>query len=303
MLSSTTNRTQATGNDSTAVYNYGFRIRLAADLLVTVRNIATNVESVLTLTTDYTVSGIGQATGSITLVNAGQAWMDGSGDLATGYIIVIRRVLALQQNTSIRNQSNYYASVHEDEFDTLTMMIQQLNDYIQRAVTLPETVLPTAFNPVLPSINMAAPVPGSILQVNPAGTGFTFGSPQLGWNAVSIGYGAFSAASTQSQINAFSLPAGCALMGVVMKHSIAFSGGAVSAVAVDLGISGTADLFLTAFDVFQAVSDTAFVNAMVQNIQSFANPTNIMVRATSTSANLNALTAGTVTIYYWFMNL
>lgn len=303
-LSSATSRTKATGSDSTSVYNYNFRIFQSSDLLVTVRNTDTNVETLLVLTTDYTVSGVGQTSGSITLVNAGQAWIDSSnGDLLSNYIIVIRRVRPLQQNTSIRNQGTFYAAVHEDAFDDMVMKLQQLWDYINRAVTLPETLQPSDFNPVLPSNLFINPPAGAVLQINPTQNGFTLGSPLLGWQAVDLAYGAFSIAATSKQVKAFSLPAGCILMGVAMKHSTLFTGSSISAATCDLGTTGDPDKFLSAFDVHQSVADSAFVNATVQNIQSFANATDIFVRANSTGANLSALSQGTVRIYYWYMNL
>lgn len=301
-LSSTACRTKATGSDSTATYNYNFRIFSASDLLVTVRNTTTNVESVLVLTTDYTVSGVGLQSGTVALVNAGQAWMDTSGFLAANYIIIVRRVRPLTQLTSIRNQSAYYASVHEDEFDTLVMVDQQQDDQLQRAVLMPESVTSDIFNPMLPT-SLVAPPPGAALIINPAGNGWALGSPVVGWKSVTLTYAQLQAAANTKQVTAFSLPAGFILMGAAIKHSIAFAGGAISAVTLDLGTVGTPDLFLTAFDVFQAVADSAFVNAMPFNIQSFAGATDIKLRANSVTAQLNALTQGTVTIYYWYMNL
>lgn len=303
MLSSTVSRTTATGSDSTPTYNYNFRIFLAADLLVTVRNTTTNAESKLTLTTDYTVNDIGQASGTISLVSAGQAWIDtSSGDLLSNYIIVIRRVRPLTQNVYIRNQGTYYASVHEDEFDNLIMIDQQHWDQISRSMRLPETVTPDVFNPYLPVGIDQAPA-GASLVVNQAGNGWALGAPVAGWSSVTLSYAQLAAAALTNQITAFSLPAGCILMGLALKHSVVFAGTSITDVYLDVGTSGTPDLFLTDFDVYQSVSDTAFTNAIVQSIQSFVNATNIMIRATSVGANLSALSQGTVTLYYWYMNL
>lgn len=305
MLSSSVSRTTAIGNDGSNVYNYNYRIVAASDLLVTVRNTITNIETTLVLTTDFTVQGIGQVIGTITLVNSGQAWLDqSSGDLNSSYMIVIRRTRPRQQNTSIRNQGAYYASVHENEFDDLVMQIQDLWDYINRAVTLPETAQPSDFNPILPAANgVIGAVPGSVLQVNPAGNGWAFADARLGWLSVDIPYSLFSAAATSQQVNAFTLPPNCILMGVAIKHRAAFTGASITDVTMDLGTAGVPDLFLSAFDVFQSVSDSAFANATVQNIQSFVNPTNIVVRANSSGANLSALSQGCVRVFYWYMNL
>lgn len=304
MLSSVVSRTTATGSDSTATYNYNFRIFANADLLVVVKNTTTLIETTLTLTTDYTVAGVGQASGSISLTNSGQVWMDpATGFLANGYIIMVRRVRPLQQNTSIRNQGTFYAAVHEDEFDNLTMIDQQHWDQISRSVRLPETVLSSVFNPVLPTLLGSSPPPGSVLQVNATANGWAIGSALVGWKAIDLPFSLFQAGALTDQITAFSVPAGCILLGVALKHTVAFAGGSISDVNIDLGLSGQANLFLTQFDVFQAVADSAFTNAMVNYIGSFASATSILINATSVGANLSALTQGSVRVYYWYMNL
>lgn len=302
MLSSAVSRTTATGNDSANVYNYNYRIFDRSELLVTLQNLTTLAESVLAITTDFTVQGVGQVSGTVTLVNAGQAWLDAGGFLSANYKIIIRRVRPLTQITSIRNSSTFYAAVHEDEFDMLTMDLQQHDDQLQRTVMLPETVTSSDFNPVLPTAFKNPPA-GAAVIINPTQDGFTLGSPVVGWKSVTLPYTQFQAAATTKQIDAFTLPKGCILMGVALKHSIAFAGGAISDVYLDLGIVGNDDKFLSTFDVFAAVADTNFLNGMPAAIQSFAGDTAIKVKATSASANLAALTAGAITIYYWYMNL
>lgn len=163
-ISSTTSRNDYVGNGSTSVYSYTFKIFLDADLLVTKKNLS-NVESTLVLNTDYTVSGAtNSGGGSITLLG---------GNLTSGYTLTIRRVRPLTQLTDIRNQGSFFPEAHEDEFDMLTMVDQQQQDEIARSVTLPESVLPSAFDPTLPT--GLANNPGSAVIVNDAGTGFALG--------------------------------------------------------------------------------------------------------------------------------
>lgn len=150
MLSSLINREKYTGNGSTNVYSYGCRIYSASELRVTVRLIATGVETRLALATDYTVSGVGNSTGNISLVNSSQAWLDGSGNLTSAYILVTRRVRPLTQSASIRNQGAFYAATHEDVFDKLVMDLQQHWDEISRSFRLPETFSSADFNPTIP---------------------------------------------------------------------------------------------------------------------------------------------------------
>lgn len=171
-LSSATNRNTYTGVGSVSTYAYTFRIFDEDNLVVVVRN-TSNVETTLTITTDYTVSGVGLAGGgNVVLVSAAQAWLT-NGKLTTGYVLIIRRVLDLVQNTNIRNQGTFYPETHEDVFDYLTMVDQQEDDDIDRAVKLPATIPPATFNPELPA-NIVASAGSSIL-VNSAGTGFVMG--------------------------------------------------------------------------------------------------------------------------------
>ena len=148
-LTSTTNRNTYTGNGATATYAYGFKVFDQAHLVVTVKN-TSGVETTLTITTDYTVTGVGSSSGgNIVLVNASQAWLTG-GYLTSGYTLTVRRVVPLTQTTDVRNQGDFYAEAHEDRFDKLVMADQQQQDEIDRSVKLPTTVLPSAFDPTLP---------------------------------------------------------------------------------------------------------------------------------------------------------
>ena len=57
-ISSTTDRNDYTGNASTGTYAYGYKIFANTDLVATVRD-TDGVETTLTLTTHYTVTGVG----------------------------------------------------------------------------------------------------------------------------------------------------------------------------------------------------------------------------------------------------
>ena len=130
----TTNRTDATGTGATNVYPYTFKIFDQGSLVVTVADTA-GTESTLTITTDYTVSGVGSLSGgNVTLVDASQDWIDGSGYLKSGYAITIRRVRDLKQETDIRNKGDFFPETHEDEFDKQVMIDQQQQDEIDRTI-------------------------------------------------------------------------------------------------------------------------------------------------------------------------
>src|SRR4051812_1120976 len=111
-LSTLVNRVSYPGAGSAGPYPFAFRVLAAADLRVTKRA-AGGTETTLVLDTDYTVAGVLDAAGSVTLTTA----------LATGETLVIRRAPALTQPTSIQNQGTYFPKTHEDEFDRLVMQL------------------------------------------------------------------------------------------------------------------------------------------------------------------------------------
>lgn len=127
-----------TGNGAVSTYSFTYKIFNASDLTVTVRHPTTDVETTLVLTTDYTVSISANGTGSITLENASQAWLT-SGFLTTAWTLVIRRVVDIVQETDIRNQGTFFPENHEDAFDYMTMISQQLSDEVSRSIKIPET--------------------------------------------------------------------------------------------------------------------------------------------------------------------
>ena len=168
-ISSATNRVDYTGNGAVDTYSYTFRIFNENDLLVTVTD-TSNVETTLTLSTDYTVTGVLDASGgNVVLVNSSQSWLDGDGDLKTGYKITIRRVVSLVQTTDIRNQGDFFPEAHEDAFDYSRMIDQQQQDEIDRSVKNPESLLPSTFDPTLPT------------DVNTAGVSIVVKDDATGW--------------------------------------------------------------------------------------------------------------------------
>lgn len=130
-VSTSSNRADHTGNGSASTFSFSFRIFADTDLTVTRLNPTTGVETALTLTTDYTVSGAGSYNGgSITLV---------AGALTNGHKLAIVRELDITQETDLRNQGSFYAETHEDVFDRQTMIMQQLQEQIDRSAKLPVT--------------------------------------------------------------------------------------------------------------------------------------------------------------------
>lgn len=171
-LSSSVRRNNYTGTGLVSVYAYTFKVFAQADLVVKVQKISDGTVTTLTLTTDYTVSGVGATSGgNITLVNASQAWLT-AGKLSSTYNLMVRRVVDIVQNTDVRNQGEFYASIHEDEFDKLTMIDQQQQDQLDRSLQLPDVIDPDDFDTELPSD--IADHPNEAIIVNGDGDGFEF---------------------------------------------------------------------------------------------------------------------------------
>ncbi|WHZ42208.1 glycosyl hydrolase family 28-related protein [Rahnella bonaserana] len=126
-VSTEVNQAAYTGNGVTTVFPYTFRILNASNLTVT-RIDLQEVETVLTLGTDYTVTGSGSYNGGSVVL---------SQPLQSNHSLVIIRDLAAIQETDLRNQGTFFAEVHEDVFDYLTMLIQQVTSWLGLALRRP----------------------------------------------------------------------------------------------------------------------------------------------------------------------
>tara|TARA_A100001391_G_scaffold183587_2_gene150907 strand:+ start:6644 stop:8044 length:1401 start_codon:yes stop_codon:yes gene_type:complete len=130
-VSTTTNRASYSGNGSTAAFAYGFKIFADADLTVIIRSSA-GVETTKTLTTHYTVSGAGTDSGGNVTFTTGNI-------PASGETVVILRKLTLTQGTDYVANDPFPAESHEDALDRLTMIAQQHDEAIGRALKVSQT--------------------------------------------------------------------------------------------------------------------------------------------------------------------
>lgn len=119
-----------TGNGVTTSFPYTFRIFKKSDLVVQVVDLNENITELI-LDTDYTVTGAGGYTGGNVILSTA---------LANGYQISISRELPVTQETDLRNQGKFFAEVHEDAFDKLTMLIQQVRSLFSLALRKPSFV-------------------------------------------------------------------------------------------------------------------------------------------------------------------
>lgn len=116
-----------------------------------------------------------------------------------------------------------------------------------------------------------------------------------------LSFSDFSAAATQSDVEAFAL-SNKLILSIILKHNTAFSGGSVTALTLDVGVTGELDRFFSGFDAFQAIGNDKFL-AVNLTEPIFGGPTSIRVRANATGANLDQLTAGALTCYLVSANL
>ncbi len=129
-VSSTTKRNSYSGNGSTTVFAYSFKIFDDDDITVILRTDSTGSESVQTKTTHYSVSGVGSASGgNITFGSAP----------ASGITVVLLRETAQTQATDYTPNDPFPADSHEDALDKITLMVQDQQDELDRSLKLSRT--------------------------------------------------------------------------------------------------------------------------------------------------------------------
>lgn len=268
-ISSTTSRMDYTGNGAVDTYSYGYKIFANTDLLVTVRD-TDDVETTLTLTTDYTVTGVGRTSGNVVLVNSAQAWLDADGDLKSNYILTIRRVRPIKQLTDIRNQGAFYPETHENAFDHLVMIDQQQQDEIDRSMKLSETTDPADFDTMLPVDLIGNP--GASIIVNATGDGFTSGpdADDISGAADSATAAAASATSAASQVTLaaaqVTLAAGQVTLATTQATNASNSASAAAASAASVNLPSIAGNSLNFMQVNSDASALAFTDLRSPNI-------------------------------------
>jgi len=167
-LASSTTRTDALGNGVTVVFPYTFRVFATTELEVIVRNATTGAESVKTYAADYAVS-LGPTGGNVTFVTAP----------ANGDVVTIRSIRPLTQPTSIRNGGSFFPETHEDVFDAITRLIQQLQDQVNRSPHLQRS-----YDPAVVHMELPTPVAGKVLAWNGSASALTYADPTNAFTTV-----------------------------------------------------------------------------------------------------------------------
>ena len=130
-ISSVTVKNSYSGNGTLNTFNYTFKIFADADIQVIIRD-ATATETVKTLTTHYTVTGAGSASGGTIVFTAGNI------PTATE-TVVIRRASPQTQAIDYIANDPFPAESHEEGLDRSMMAIQQLQEEVDRSIKLSRT--------------------------------------------------------------------------------------------------------------------------------------------------------------------
>ena len=116
-ISTTANRQDYTGDNCTKVFQFTYKILATTDLDVYVDN------CLKTITTDYTVSGAGAATGgNVTFVTAP----------GCALAVALVRDVPYTQATAYPENNPFPAESHENALDKLTMLVQQVRELTTR---------------------------------------------------------------------------------------------------------------------------------------------------------------------------
>jgi len=133
-ISDVTRRVVYTGSAGVGPYSFSFEILANTDIAVY------KDSTLLTLTTDYTVTINSNGTGSVTLVTAATS--------ANNITLVGDRAIA--RATDFVTGGDLFANSLNDEFDSLVIFSQQTDEKAERGLKAPVTD-PTDINMVLPS--------------------------------------------------------------------------------------------------------------------------------------------------------
>ena len=131
-ISSTTVKNSYNGDGSTTTFSYTFKIFANSDLQVIIRNNTTATETVKTLTTHYTVTGAGSASGGSVIFTAGNI-------PASGETVVLRRAVPQTQAIDYIANDPFPAESHEEGLDRAMMTLQQVQEELDRSIKISRT--------------------------------------------------------------------------------------------------------------------------------------------------------------------
>ena len=137
------------GSGVSTAFPFTFKVFASSDLYVVRLDTSTGLQTVLALTTDYTVT-----------LNADQNVSPGGtltlpAVLDTGYTLTITSSVPYLQPTDLTNQGGFYPSVITDALDRLTIFVQQIVGGLTKSLRFPLSDA-TSINAELPTASARA---------------------------------------------------------------------------------------------------------------------------------------------------
>jgi len=127
-ISTESTRVEYTGDGATLPFAVPFKFLVKTDLVVVLRTILTGVDAVQTLYTHYTVTGAGDASGTVTFVTAPPSTQR----------VVIYNDPPLTQLVDYIAGGTFPAETHEEALDRLTIQQKRTREITTRAILLPD---------------------------------------------------------------------------------------------------------------------------------------------------------------------
>ena len=121
-------RVQFTGNTGTGPFSFTFNILADSDIAVFKNN------TLLTLTTDYTISTASNGTGSVTLTGSN----NGTALVATDFLTIVGG-RALARTTDFVTAGDLLASSLNEQLDSNVIMVQQLDEKAERTLRISQS--------------------------------------------------------------------------------------------------------------------------------------------------------------------
>jgi len=228
-ISSTANRTSTAGDGSATAFSFPYLFLANDDLKVILVVDSTSVETTQTISTHYTVAGVGVAAGgTVTMVTAP----------ASGETLVIIREEQYTQGLDLVENDPFPSDLVEQQFDILTMLTQRLKDITDRSVKLSDGDTSGA------NLTLALPTANTVLQWNAAGTAM-----KVGPTATDI-----SDASTNATAAAASATAAAASATTAATSATTAAAAAATALAAKITISTSAPSGGSAGDLWYRVT-------------------------------------------------
>src|SRR6056300_542446 len=129
-ISTTIIKSSYSGNGSTTAFTYNFKITDQDDIEVIIRS-SNGTETVKTLTTHYTVSGVGGNSGTVTFT---------AGNIpVTGETVLLRRSTPQTQAMDLIDNDPMSADTIEDAHDKVIAITQELQEEVDRSIKLSRT--------------------------------------------------------------------------------------------------------------------------------------------------------------------